>query len=219
MKPACSALGYWFKNKKLLQLALTHRSCSRDNNERLEFLGDALLSSIISSYLYALEPAIAEGLLTRYRAELVKKDTLAELAQELSVGPSIRMSISEKKSGGLKKPSILASTLEALIAAIYLDGGYQACEKTILKWFSTRLAELHQLGEHKDPKSLLQEYIQSKQLPLPTYSVEKIEGSDHNQTFFVACSVAGLDGIAHGQGRSRRIAEGHAAAQLMRVIS
>lgn len=204
-------LGYDFKNKELLVLALTHRSVSGKNNERLEFLGDSLLNFIIAEALFTRYPSLKEGELSRLRANLVNGTTLAALAREFKLGDFLILGIGELKSGGFQRDSILADTVEALIAAIYLDSGLIACRERLLAWFDSRLQDPRALDTLKDPKTLLQEYLQSNQLPLPVYTILAVEGEAHAQVFYVQCQVAGNDLITKSADTTRRRAEQKAA--------
>lgn len=204
-------LGYQFKDKSLLDVALTHRSAGNNNNERLEYLGDSLLGFIIAEALFRLHPDAAEGELTRLRATLVKGDTLAGLARKLDLGKYIRLGPGERKSGGWRRRSILANTMEALIGAIYLDAGMQACRKYVLELYDEILQTVSPSTLIKDPKTRLQEFLQSRQLNLPVYTVIGEEGQAHARVFTVECSVPDLSVSVQASGRSKRIAEQNAA--------
>ncbi len=210
----CDALSYRFTQPQLLQQALSHRSVGSDNNERLEFLGDAILSYVISVELFRRFPDEDEGRLSRLRASLVKGDTLAALARDLSLGDYLRLGAGELKSGGFRRSSILADGFEAILGAIYLDSDIAAVEQVILRLFSERLAAVNSQTALKDPKTRLQEYLQSRQLPLPLYEVVQITGKAHAQTFTVSCRVEGLEQALTASGSSRRKAE-QTAAQLI----
>lgn len=207
----CERLGCTFKQPALLQRALTHRSYSAEHYERLEFLGDSVLGAVIGSHLFATYPGLDEGDLSRLRSNLVKEETLALLAQTLDLGQHLRLGEGERKSGGNQRVSILADTLEALIGAIFIDQGYAAAERVILKLFVPYLKQIdvHTLG--KDAKTLLQEYLQARRLPLPSYRIIATRGQAHEQSFLVECAVAGKNLVTQGQGSSRRNAEQHAA--------
>lgn len=196
-----------------MEEALTHRSASAHNNERLEFLGDALLNLIIAEYLFQRYPKAAEGELSRLRASLVKGETLADLARELKLGDWLRMGPGELKSGGYRRESILSDALEAVIGAVYLDGGFGACRDLVLRLYEDWLARLSSASELKDPKTRLQEYLQARQRPLPVYNVLEIHGEPHAQSFTVECVVVDLRTIAVGS--SRRKAEQEAARLLL----
>ncbi len=212
------ALGYQFSDVSLLNLALTHRSKGGTNNERLEFLGDAILGAVIAAELYQCFSASSEGDLTRLRATLVKGDTLAEIGLELSLGDYIRLGSGELKSGGFRRASILACAVEALIGAVYLDSGFEAARQLILKLYRERLKNVSPEDELKDPKTRLQELLQSKQKPLPVYSLLRVDGEDHAQTFYIECIVDGMDAAIQGKGISRRKAEQAAAKKMLSLI-
>lgn len=213
-------LNYKFRDESLLKAALTHRSVRGMNNERLEFLGDAVVNFIIAEALYYLYPKAKEGELSRLRATLVKGETLAILAREFELGEHLRLGVGELKSGGARRESILADALEAVIAAIYLDGGFEVCRERVLKWYDERLKLVFAGGgELKDPKTCLQEYLQAQKLPLPVYSIRAIEGEAHAQTFFVECQVPGLPHLAVGEGTSRRKAEQVSAKQYLELLA
>ncbi|MEN8169599.1 MAG: ribonuclease III [Pseudomonadota bacterium] len=210
----CEGLSYYFEQPELLQRALSHRSIGSDNNERLEFLGDSILSYVISVELFQRFPKVDEGKLSRLRASLVKGDTLAILARELSLGDYLRLGPGELKSGGFRRSSILADSFEALLGAIYIDSNIATVQRVILQLFAERLAAVNPDSAPKDPKTRLQEYLQSRQLALPVYEVTQITGKAHAQTFTVSCRIEGLDEVVVAQGSSRRKAE-QAAANLI----
>ncbi len=207
------ALGYRFQQPELLEEALTHRSASVTNNERLEFLGDALLSLVIAEYLFHRYPKASEGELSRLRASLVKGETLAELARTLKLGEALRLGQGELKSGGSQRESILSDALEAIFGAAYLDGGLAAGRALILHLYQESLEGLASASELKDPKTRLQEYQQARQQPLPIYNVLEIRGEPHAQSFTVECMVAESRAIAAGN--SRRKAEQEAARLVL----
>lgn len=211
-------LGHTFTDKALIQQALTHRSFAARNNERLEFWGDAVLSFVISEALFQRFPQANEGQLSRLRARLVKEETLAQLARAFELGDFLRMGSGELKSGGFRRSSILADTLEALIGAIQLDAGIEIARNRVLVWFESLLNSLTLVDNHKDPKTQLQEYLQARGCALPTYDVVDIQGQPHNRTFFVTCSVVLLNELTQGQGASRRIAEQAAAAAALQNL-
>ncbi len=213
VKILCGRIGYTFNNPDLIDLALTHRSMGGKNNERLEFLGDAALGFFIADELYCRFPTASEGDMTRLRALLVKGETLATLAQGLGIGEFIHLGSGELKSGGFRRASILACTMEALIGAAYLDGGFSACRQMLLSVYKEMLAEVSPERVTKDPKTRLQEWLQARKSPLPTYNLLKVKGESHAQQFFVECLVAGLKEGTQGEGRSRRTAEQQAAQQ------
>ena len=206
-----SRLGYQFENPGLLRQALTHRSHSTPHNERLEFLGDGVLNCVIASLLYDRFPRLPEGDLSRLRASLVNQDTLSRLAVALDLGNELRLGEGELKSGGFRRPSILADALEALVGAIFLDGGFDRAADTIRTIYGPLLDALDPDRLGKDPKTLLQEYLQSKRLPLPQYNVVSVKGEAHDQQFQVECVIADLEIRAAGEGQSRRSAEQSAA--------
>ena len=212
-------LGHRFGDFSLLTDALTHRSVSANsNNERLEFLGDAVLNCIISEELYRRFTDASEGQLTRLRATLVKGDTLAELAAELDVSDYLRLGVGELRSGGTKRPSILADALEAIIAAIFLDGGMEQCRQQVLIWFAKRLDSISLDKIKKDPKTQLQEYLQAKKMSLPEYTIVVISGEAHQQMFTVECVITDKQIKARGEGISRRKAEQEAAEQALQQL-
>lgn len=213
-----SRLGYSFKNLGLLAQALTHRSFSANNNERLEFLGDGALNFIIANQLYNRFSKLPEGDLSRLRAQLVKESTLCEIAQQLNVGESLKLGEGEMKSAGWRRPSILADALEAIVGAVYLDGGHEAAEALVLKLFEEKLTDIDPKIIDKDAKSQLQEFLQSKKMDLPDYSVVLIEGEAHAQTFKVACEIKNIGVATIGEGTSRRIAEQRAAQLALEKI-
>lgn len=206
-------LKYQFNNADLLVQALTHRSYSAHNNERLEFLGDGALNFIIATQLFLKFPKLAEGELSRLRAQLVKEATLSEIAQTLDLGDALRLGEGELKSAGWRRPSILADALEAIIGAIYLDGGFIEAEKFVLALYTDKLLNIDPKVIDKDPKSQLQEYLQSRKLAVPEYAVIETSGEAHAQTFVVECRIHKHQICTSGQGTSRRLAE-QAAAQL-----
>ncbi len=212
----CAALGYQFQRPERLEEALTHRSASAHNNERLEFLGDALLNLIIAEYLFQHYPKASEGELSRLRASLVKGETLADLARTLKLGDWLRMGPGELKSGGYRRESILSDALEAVIGAVYRDGGFDACCALVLRLYQDWLARLPSASELKDPKTRLQEYLQARQQALPVYNVLEIHGEPHAQRFTVECVVAEQRAVAVGN--SRRKAEQEAARLLLEKL-
>jgi ribonuclease-3 len=214
----CRQLGYQFRSPGLLRQALTHRSVGSRNNERLEFLGDALLSCVIADALFRQFPDASEGDLSRMRAHLVKGETLAELAQELALGDHLLLGPGELKSGGFRRNSILAGAMEAVLGAVYCDSGFSDVQTLILTLFKTRLDNASIDNLSKDPKTRLQEFLQGRRLALPEYTVVSVEGKDHNQLFRVNCSVTGLAEPVSGSGRSRRRAEQDAAARMLEQL-
>jgi ribonuclease-3 len=204
-------IGHDFSNKALLTQALTHRSFGSTNNERLEFLGDGVLNFIVASQLYLKFPKLDEGDLSRLRAHLVKEPTLGEIALTLNIGDALKLGEGELKSGGWRRPSVLADALEAMIGAVFLDAGFAAAEGVVIKLFTPLIEKIDPKAIGKDPKSLLQEYLQSKKIDVPTYEVLAIEGEAHCQTFRVECRVAKFNIVTQGEGTSRRAAEQQAA--------
>jgi ribonuclease-3 len=207
-------LDYRFHDEGLLETALTHRSVTQNNNERLEFLGDAVLGMVIAEELYKRFPEANEGEMSRLRASLVKGDTLAEIARSFELGDVVRLGPGELKSGGFRRKSILADAFEAILGAIYLDGGFDKCRNIILKQFSSRLDATSPETAQKDPKTRLQEYLQASQQALPDYEVVDITGEAHAQTFTVECRVEDMQTV-RAQGSSRRKAEQAAAEMIL----
>lgn len=211
----CEALGHQFQQPELLASALTHRSHGRDNNERLEFLGDAVLGFVVAAELYARYPEMDEGTLSRLRASLVKRETLAVLARELDLGAHLRLGSGEMKSGGHRRESILADALEAVIGAVYLDSGIETARELVHRLFGERLAGAIGEQELKDAKTRLQEYQQARGRELPVYEVVSVSGEAHDQTFVVACRIEDIDLVTEGCSSSRRKAEQAAAAEAL----
>lgn len=208
-------LGYQFSDPGLLIEAITHRSKQSVNNERLEFLGDSVLGYVISSELFRRFPSSKEGKLSRGRASLVKGETLAQMAKAMSLGDFLLMGPGEMKSGGHRRDSILADAMEAIIGAIYLDGGLEAAREYVLRIFKNKLEEISLDRVLKDPKTQLQEYLQARKKPLPKYLVVKTTGSDHDQMFEIECQVEGIKKQFIGTGKNRRRAEQDAAAKVL----
>ncbi|WP_038259668.1 ribonuclease III [Xenorhabdus cabanillasii] len=211
-------LGYTFTQNDLLLQALTHRSASSKHNERLEFLGDSILSFVIANALYLRFPRVDEGDMSRMRATLVRGNTLAELAREFELGECLRLGPGELKSGGHRRESILADSIEALIGAIFLDSDIRTVEKIVLSWYDTRLNEISPGDKQKDPKTRLQEYLQGRHLPLPSYLVVQVRGEAHDQEFTIHCQVSGFEQPVRGVGSSRRKAEQAAAEQALKQL-
>ena len=211
-------LQYSFQNPALLQRALTHRSFSADNNERLEFLGDSVLSLAISSLLYERLRELPEGDLSRVRSNLVKEGTLHQIALKLQLPDLLRLGEGESKSGGKQRPSILADAVEAILGAVYLDAGYAAGEKLVNHLFEGVDINPHMRAVEKDPKTALQEWLQGRRMQLPQYSVSKITGAAHKQTFEVECVISELRLGARGTGGSRRTGEQAAAAAMLEIL-
>jgi ribonuclease-3 len=210
------ALDYTFDDQGLLKQALTHRSAGSRNNERLEFLGDAILGGVIAAELYRRYPAAKEGELSRLRANLVRRESLAGIAQSLDLGRHLTLGAGERKSGGHQRDSILSDTVEALLGAIFLDSDFAVCQRCVLRLFSARLDSLAEVAFLKDAKTRLQEYLQSRHQPLPDYIVTEVAGEAHAQFFKVECVVndAGLP-PGRGRGSSRRQAEQNAAQDML----
>lgn len=213
-----SQLNYQFNDNTLLEQALTHRSAKGAHNERLEFLGDSILGFVIAAKLFELFPNADEGQMTRLRAKLVKEKTLAEVANELSLGDLLSLGGGELKSGGYRRASILSDAFEALLGAIYLDSGVEFVNQVIDSLYQSRYQKLSLSMAEKDPKTQLQEWLQGRQMSLPEYEVTRSLGQDHNRTYWVQCSVAGADLSTEGQGSSRRKAEQSAAQKMMEQI-
>jgi ribonuclease-3 len=211
-------LGYEPSELTWFEMALTHRSADGANNERLEFLGDAVLSLIVAQYLFERFPDADEGTLSRLRARVVSGESLAQQAAAAQLGELLALGPGELKSGGFRRESILADALEALYGALYLDGGLEAARSGMLRWLDSALPTEELLGELKDPKTQLQELLQAQGLPLPRYTIESVEGELHAQLFRVRCEVEPLVACAHGQGSSRRRAEQAAAALVLEQI-
>ena len=212
-------LGYVFKQTELLQRALTHRSYAAEHNERLEFLGDAILDCVIARYLYSNYPQLSEGELSRLRSSLVREETLATLAQQIGLGSHLKLGEGELKSGGFRRPSILADALEALFGAIFLDAGFTASEQAVLNLYLPYLEALDVRNPGKDAKTLLQEYLQGKHMPLPNYSVLAVQGEAHAQSFEVECVIPALKIASRGTGSTRRNAEQQAAQAAYKQLT
>ncbi len=213
-----SALGYQFLDDTLLDEALTHRSARGTNNERLEFLGDAVLGALIAAMLFEASPQATEGDLSRLRASLVKKDALATIAAELSIGDYLSLGGGELKSGGYRRASILADALEAVIGAVYRDRGMPGAQQVIEHLFTQPLKVAIASGAHKDSKTRLQELLQKMGLNLPAYDVADVAGADHERVFRVTCAVAERDMQVSAEGRSRRRAEQRAAKAMLELF-
>lgn len=213
----CRKLEYKFINPEHLYLALTHRSASGYHNERSEFLGDSVLNFVIAQALYDAFPKATEGDLSRYRATLVRKEALAEIARELELGNYIRLGSGELKSGGYRRDSILADTVEAIIASVLLDSGFDAAESLILRLYQNKITSVTEVSM-KDAKSRLQEYLQSRKYQLPVYTVKTVEGEAHDQYFEVLCEIPEFQLSITGQGKSRRRAEQIAAEKALEEI-
>ncbi len=218
MSRLASRLGHRFQRPELLERALTHRSAAGLHNERLEFLGDAVLGFLISDELFRRFGDAREGDLTRLRARLVREATLAGLARDIGLGEELRLGGGELKSGGRDRDSILADALEAVLGAVYLDSGIERCRGLVLDLYADLLAGLDPDQVEKDPKTRLQEWLQGRRLPLPTYTVTVVAGEGRDAGFAVRCEVPTLGLKAAGEGASRRAAEQTAAARLLRQL-
>jgi len=213
------SLHYEFSDERLLEMALTHRSAAGQNNERLEFLGDAVLQLVISELIFHQRPEASEGRLSRLRSSLVKDTTLAEIGVDLGIGNHLVLGSGEKKTGGHRRASILADAVEAIFGAVYLDAGFDAAKQLIGAAYSNRIEELPEGAELRDPKSQLQEYLQGRQLPVPDYHMELVTGKAHQQSFQVSCTINELDMKASGKGTTRRDAEQAAATAILAMIA
>ena len=211
-------LSYQARDLSLFRAALTHRSAAGPNNERLEFLGDAVINLLIAQVLYAAYPQADEGDLSRLRARLVSAAPLAEIALSIGLGDALQLGAGELKTGGFRRESILADALEALCGAIFLDQGLHGVQGVVERLFAARLAQLPDPQTLKDAKTRLQEYLQSRSLPIPGYAVLAVHGEDHAQTFRVSCEVPGLKLATQGEGSSRRRAEQEAAERMLAQI-
>jgi len=209
--------GVSFADPALLERALTHRSAGLSNYERLEFLGDALVNTFVSIELYRRFPRAAEGDLTRLRSALIRESSLAEIARSMALSDYLRMGSGELKSGGFRRDSILADTLEALVAAVYLDAGWERCQSMVEAMFVEAI-ETIDLGALKDPKTRLQELLQGRAFALPDYQLVDATGKDHDKSFIVRCSVEELKLSADAEGRSRKAAEQIAAAAVLELL-
>lgn len=214
----CSLLNYRFSDEQFLIRALTHRSYSAEHNERLEFLGDSVLGCVIAKYLYQHYPQLTEGDLSRLRSNLVREQTLVVLAQQLELGNYLRLGDGERKSGGASRPSMLADGMEALFGAVFDDGGFSASEQVVLGLYIPLLEQTDLTTLGKDPKTLLQELLQSRRIKLPIYTIVNTEGEAHAQLFNVSCSIETLNVTTQGQGNSRRAAEQQAAELAYKQI-
>ena len=222
VEPARSALQsrlqHQFSNDSLLQRALTHRSHSSDHNERLEFLGDSVLNLAVASLLFEKLYSLPEGDLSRIRANLVRQETLHQIALDLGLPDFLRLGDGESRSGGHRRPSILADALEAIIGAVYLDAGYSAAQQLVHRLFSSIELTPQMTATAKDPKTALQEWLQGRKMKLPSYRVAGTVGVAHKQTFEVECEVVELGIAERGIGASRRAGEQAAAAAVLMAI-
>jgi ribonuclease-3 len=219
LAPLCHRLEYSFQNESLLIQALTHRSADSVNNERLEFLGDGILNFVIAARLFEQYPVMQEGDLSRLRASLVNKDSLADIARNLRLGECIKLGSGELKSGGRRRDSILADAVESIFGAVFLDSGFDNCRHLILHLYADKLQNIPDISTLKDAKTRLQELLQSRRYPLPVYNVTKVSGKAHNQEFTVECVIEKLDCSAVARGGSRRKAEQLAAELAIEEVS
>ncbi len=213
-----STLDYEFNDPGLFEQALTHRSAPGESNERLEFLGDAVLDFVISEFVFRACPGGDEGDLSRLRASLVKDSSLSSIAADLGLGDYLILGSGEKKSGGHRRESILADALEAIYGAVYLDNGFDAARRVVENSFGDRLESLPDPRELRDPKTRLQEWLQARGLNLPSYDLVEVSGKAHRQRFEVSCSVDGTAPAARGSGSSRRNAEQQAAERMLAAL-
>jgi len=213
-----AALGHNFSHRDLLRQAVTHRSHSACHNERLEFLGDSILNCVVALLLFERFDAAREGDLTRLRANLVRQETLAEIARALGLGDYLLLGEGEQKSGGKQRPSILADALEAILGAVYLDAGFAAARETVARLYQPLLADLVLGSNNKDAKTVLQEILQARRLALPHYALRATRGEAHAQEFEVECQIPALSICTVGVGASRRVAEQAAAARAVELI-
>lgn len=218
MKDSLAGIDYRFTDPKLLQDALTHRSMGARNNERLEFLGDSVLNLVVSSRLFELRPDAREGDLSRMRARLVRGVSLADVASGLGLGKQLNLGESELKSGGFRRASILADAFEAILGAIFIDGGYDACRGVILDLFDPLIDNLPSADDLKDPKTRLQEWLQGRARPLPEYELRREEGADHAKKFHISCTLPDDQTVVEAVGNSRRKAEQAAATQVLQLL-
>jgi ribonuclease III len=213
-----NTLTYRFNNEELLETALTHRSVLGKNNERLEFLGDSILNLAVAERLFFQFPTAAEGDLSRLRASLVKGDTLADLANEMNLGEYLNLGEGELKSGGCRRPSILADAVEAIIGAIYLDASMDVAKNTVLSWLAERLDKLTLVNSEKDAKTLLQEWLQARKQPLPKYDVIQVDGEAHSQLFTIRCAINAKVPPTVAMASNRKIAEKEAANLMLKQV-
>jgi ribonuclease III len=212
-------LQYHFSDQTLLTLALSHRSCGSKNNERLEFLGDAVLGLTVSNFLFQRFPEAREGDLSRIRSQIVRAESLADVARSLDLGPELLLGQGEMKSGGHRRDSILGDTVEALIGAIYLDKGMSTAEQAVVNWFGDQLNAVTLDTPIKDAKTALQEWLQARGKPLPEYVVVKTQGEDHSRLFTIGCKIADIETAAEATASSRRKAEQLVAEQLLEQLA
>ena len=211
-------LGYYFSDIQLLELALTHRSVSSNNNERLEFLGDSLINHVVAEHVYRKFPRISEGPLSRIRAALVRRESLAELGINLKIGEYLLLGAGECKSGGRHRKSILADAVEAVVGAIYIDGGFEIAREIILVLYSAKFSAMSEDLAEKDSKTRIQEYTQAKGLELPIYELESVSGDAHQPMYHVVCKINGSGQVGRGSAQSRQEAEQIAASLILSVL-
>jgi len=211
-------LGYYFSDIQLLELALTHRSVSSNNNERLEFLGDSLINHVVAEHVYRKFPRISEGPLSRIRAALVRRESLAELGINLKIGEYLLLGAGECKSGGRHRKSILADAVEAVVGAIYIDGGFEIAREIILVLYSAKFSAMSEDLAEKDAKTRIQEYTQAKGLELPIYELESVSGDAHQPMYHVVCKINGSGQVGRGSAQSRQEAEQIAASLILSVL-
>ncbi|KTD67912.1 MULTISPECIES: ribonuclease III [Legionella] len=214
----CRRLNYQFKNVAYLKQALTHCSVGSENYERFEFLGDSILSFVIANELFHRFPMQSEGQLSRLRSFLVRGEMLVELAKEIDIGDFLFLGQGELKSGGFRRASILSDAMEAVFAAIFLDGGIESSKEVILRLYHSRLEDPNLNDCLKDAKTQLQEYLQAEKIALPEYTLTKVEGDEHNQIFYITCAVNGAKQKTFGQGSNRRKAEQLAAKLMLEIL-
>ena len=219
MRESADGIDYRFKDPQLLREALTHRSMGDGHNERLEFLGDSVLNLVIAMRLYERNPEAREGDLSRMRARLVRGSTLGEVAAAIGLGRQIKLGEGELKSGGFRRASILADAFEALLGAIFIDGGYDACRTVVLELFDPLIESLPAADALKDPKTRLQEWLQARGRALPRYELVSEEGADHAKVFRIVCRLADVGTVVEESGRSRRKAEQAAAARMLEILA
>ncbi len=216
--PLQAAMRYTFNDIELLNVALTHCSAGAKNNERFEFLGDSLVNLVMAEALYKKFTRASEGELTRLRAMCVRGETLADVADQFNLGDYLKLGVGELKSGGAKRPSIVADALEAVIAAIYLDSNFDTMKAHVLDWYGPRLESMSLTMNQKDPKTQLQEWLQAHKQPLPKYLIAAIQGESHNQAFVVTCMIESPPLTTEGRGESRRKAEQEAAEKALELL-
>jgi len=211
-------LGYRFLNAELFEQALTHRSATRNNNERLEFLGDAVLDFVVSEFVFGARTDAPEGDLSKLRASLVKDETLAEIALELELGEHLILGSGERKTGGHRRESILADALEAIFGAVYLDSGFKAAKTVVDHVYAERYKDLPDVGDLRDPKTRLQEWLQARKMELPLYELADVSGQDHKRRFAVTCTVQESSAVSEGESTTRRKAEQKAARKMLELL-